>query len=108
MSRNAFILGIFLIAVWYFMQPKRVIRLSQNSSNRDFERVTDAAKARPDLSFINNEERAKICRPYFFMNNNPDRMMKDNYDWTAARVALGCDNSAEDAGFPPSGTLYWI
>lgn len=108
MSRNAFMIGVLLIAVWYFIQPKRVIRLSPDSSNRDFERVTDASKARTDLSFITNEERAKICRPYYFMNNNPDRMTQDDYDWTAARVALGCDNSAEDVGFPIGGTLYWI
>lgn len=108
MSRNAFMLGVLLIAVWYFIQPKRVIRLSPDSPNRDFERVTDAAMARPDLGVITNEERAKICRPYYYMNAHPDRIMQDNYDWTHARTVLGCDNAAEDVGFAPGGTLYWI
>lgn len=108
MSRNAFIIAVIFIVVWYFVQPKRVIRLSTNSPNRDFERVADAAMLRPDLSMINNEERAKICRPYYFMNAHPDRMMQGTYDWTAARVKLGCDNAAEDVGFPPGGTLYWV
>ncbi len=108
MGRNAFMIGVLLIAVWYSVQPNRVIRLSPESPNSDFERVTNAAMTRPDLGVITNEERAKICRPYYYMNAHTDRIMQGDYDWTNARTVLGCDNAAEDVGFPPGGTYYWV
>lgn len=99
----AVVLGYLLVVVL----KKRSITLNPNSSTRAFQLVTDAAQRRADLDFMHDRERAKICRPVYFMMQNPDRM-NDKYDWQKARIKLRCDSAAEDGGFPPNGTQYFI
>lgn len=98
---------LFLLFGLHFILEQQTITLTQNSQTQDFQLVAEAAKQRDDLDFIHDRERAKICRPVYFMMQNPGRM-DDAYDWQKARIQLRCDSAAEDAGFPSEGTQYFV